>query len=240
MDSSKFKQPAGHENPDSLPFREQTWAASPITVGGFALSKGLMARINQFEPLPVKEPAKAMPNIAKPIQAWDGLYYLGKDPQQPTVGDLKVTFEQVAPGPVSIVARQVGKTFEPFPVEGYGKIELLQAGQQSAERMFQIEAYQNVMLTWILRGVGFVLMFIGLLFAGRPAVAVADFVPFLGTLLQTGIAFFAFALAAILSLVTISVAWLAYRPLIGGSLLVAAIALAVFTLREKGRGAARN
>ncbi len=49
-----------------------------------------------------------------------------------------------------------------------------------------------------------------------------DVIPIVGTLLGAGLAVFAGAVAAALSLVTIAISWLFYRPLVGILLLLVA------------------
>jgi hypothetical protein len=56
---------------------------------------------------------------------------------------------------------------------------------------------------------------------------VADVVPFIGNLLGAGAAIFALLVALPLSLATISIGWIFYRPIIGVPVLIAAIALLV-------------
>jgi hypothetical protein len=58
-------------------------------------------------------------------------------------------------------------------------------------------------------------------------VTVADVVPFIGNLLGAGATLFAVLLALPLSLATISVGWVFYRPLVGVPLLIGAVALLV-------------
>jgi LPXTG-motif cell wall-anchored protein len=61
----------------------------------------------------------------------------------------------------------------------------------------------------------------------RPLVVVADVIPLFGDLLQMGIGIFALLVAVPLSLITISIGWVFYRPLIGIPLLVAGVAALV-------------
>lgn len=241
IDSHKFKKPEGHENPEAMDLKGQTLVADPVTVGAFTLSKGLVNKINNFERLPAGDDAKLPPDMASRFKVTNGIYYAGEDPEQPKTGDLKVEFEAIHPAPVSIVASPIGKTFEPFHVEGHGDIELLQIGEHSAGSMFQAAKEQNATLTWILRVVGFVSMLIGLLLIGSPIVVIADVIPIIGDLLGVGVGFFALIISVTLSLGTISIAWLVYRPLIGGPLLIAAIAAIVYGHkigRQKKVGAA--
>src|SRR5262249_43399888 len=62
--------------------------------------------------------------------------------------------------------------------------------------------------------------------------------PFLGSLLGLGVGLFATFISAALSLITIAIGWLFYRPLIGGAILAVAIAILaayVYLCRGKRR-----
>jgi hypothetical protein len=161
-----------------------------------------------------------------------GLLYVGANPQQPALGDLRITFQMAPSGPVSIIAGQIGETFEPFPVKNLGTIELLKSGTLSAEAMFQQEKEGNAMLTWILRLVGFLMMLFGLLMVANIFSVLASVVPFFGDIVGAGTGLLAFAIALPLTLVTIALAWLAYRPLIGIPLLLAAAGSVVFGIMK--------
>ena len=104
--------------------------------------------------------------------------------------------------------------------------------------MIRIEQQKNTTLTWILRGVGFLVMWIGLAVALNPLKVLADVVGFIGDLAGIGIILVTGVLAFALSLTTIAIAWVTYRPVLGIGLLV--IAAAGFVLRDaapqKGRG----
>jgi len=74
----------------------------------------------------------------------------------------------------------------------------------------------------LFRFLGFMLMYIGMGMVFRPLSVLADVIPILGTIVGKGTGFVAFIIAAICSLVTIAIAWIAYRPILAISLLVVA------------------
>lgn len=235
------------ENP-TMTHTSADWSASAVTLGAFKLSPGLIGKISTYEPLAVSdETAKQLPPQVKLNARVTGTeYYLGvnmaSDPSRPQVGDLKIAFEVVKPATVSLVSRQIGETFEPYPAKAGKAIELLQAGTHSPEAMFAAAKAAAAMLTWILRLVGFLMMAFGLFMIANPLVVVADVLPFLGSLLGAGVGLFAGIVSLCLSTLTIAVAWLFYRPLLGAPLLVLAVAGLVLyaksAARKKASGAA--
>lgn len=211
-----------------MPANSQSWTAKQVTLGAFTLSEALVAKLNKSEDLSAgQSTAEALPEAMKKRAKLDqGGYFLGEDPASPAIGDAKVTFHVVRPATVSIVARQIGNTFEEYRAKAGDSILLLTYGTVSADSMFKAAEESNAMLTWILRGVGFFMMALGLYLIFNPLVILADVLPFLGSILGAGTAVFAGLIAASLSLVTIALGWLSYRPLLGITLLVVAGAAA--------------
>ncbi len=146
------------------------------------------------------------------------------------MGDVRVKFKLVKPGDVSIVSRQMGDTFEPYQTKAGGTIELLENGVFSADTMFKSAQKSNRVLTWILRFVGFLLMFIGLNMIFKPLSVIADVVPFIGSIVGVGTGIIAFLISLVFSLLTIAIAWIFYRPILGVSLLVVVVVLIVLTM----------
>ena len=197
-----------------------------VTIGAFTLSGSLVGLMNSYTPLTLG-PDYTLPSaLAGKGQASGGTIYLGRDPGTPQIGDTRVSFEEVRPMDISLVARQVNSTFEPYQARAGGTIELLESGTHSAGAMFQQAQKSNTILTWALRAGGLFLMFIGLQLILGPLSVLADVVPLFGTIVGAGTGLIAGLLAAVLSFCTIAVAWIVYRPLIGIIMLAAAGAVA--------------
>ena len=163
-------------------------------------------------------------------------FYLGTDPNAPQIGDVRVTFEIVeAPRPASVVSQQNGDSFVPYQAKT-GAVELLSNKIDTAEAMFAQAKRGNAMMAWVLRLIGFVLMYAGFSSIFKPLEVLADIVPFLGSLVGLGTGIISFALSLCGSLTTIAIAWLWFRPLIAVPLLVAAVGSLVW-LFAKAKGA---
>lgn len=234
VDSSDFQKPEGHENPTELPAKSRTFDADAVTLGAFTLPSHLVEKIDNFTPFTLPADQALPTDFAVPVHRADGGFYVGADPKTPAVGDLRAKFEVAKPGPVSVIARQVAQTFEPYPYP-QGEIELLTVGTASSDAMFAAEAQANTILTWLLRLAGFLMMFFGLMLVARPLEVVASVLPFLGDLVGAGTGLFALMVSLPLTLTTIAVAWIAYRPLIGIPLLVVAGASIFVAARSLSR-----
>jgi Transmembrane protein 43 len=209
LDSSRFQSSGGHQNPASMPYEERTEVASSVALGAFSLSGSQIDQLRKSEALRVTALPKALGANGK---LDDGAVYLGQNPGSPAVGDLRVRFEVVRPGPVSVVARQVGSTFEPYRAEAGGSIFLLEESIASADGMIEAAEAANTFATWMLRGVGFFLMFFGLSLVLRPLSVLGDVVPAFGNLLGAGVGLVAALIAAVCAFATIAFAWFVYRP----------------------------
>ena len=221
IDASGFKQPDGHANPSVMPLRSQETKAQSALVGGFTLSKSLLDELGGYERLQVQIPANL---VGKALVIDNGLF-LGQDPANPQIGDLKVSFEVVKPALVSIYAAQKGNSFAPYPTKIGKALERIESGARSAQEMFQGATSENSIMTWILRAVGFVVMFFGFALGFKPISVLLDVLPFLGDVAEWGLGFFAFLLALTVSITVVAIAWIVFRPLLGAGLLVAALAL---------------
>jgi hypothetical protein len=240
IDSSRFDDPAGHENPGTMPQTSTTLTAKLVRLGAFKLSPSLVAKIGGFSSLAVSDDAALPAALAEKARLHDNGFYIGPDPASPTIGDLRIRFEVAMPSEVSVVASQAGDTFEPYVAQAGGTIELLQMGTHSSETMFAEAQASNRMLTWILRLVGFVLMLIGLNMFFRPLSVLGDVLPILGTLLGAGIGIVCFLVTAALSTVTVAIAWVVYRPLLGIALIAVAVVLALLVGGKLRKGRKRQ
>ncbi len=81
-------------------------------------------------------------------------------------------------------------------------------------------------------------MMIGFNMVFKVASVLADVIPVLGGVVGAGTGIIAFLLAACLSLVTIAIAWVFYRPVLGVTLLVLAIGLIVLVIKKVNAGRA--
>ena len=75
-------------------------------------------------------------------------------------------------------------------------------------------------------------MLVGINLVLKPLSVIADVLPILGTIVSGGTGLISLLLSAIFSMITIAVAWIFYRPLLGIVLIAAAAGLAVLVRRR--------
>lgn len=238
INSGSFKKPDGHQNPASMPYRSQEKNAADAKLGVFRLTDSLLGRISNFQPVTVAPDTKLPEQLGEKASLSNGGFYIGADPASPTVGDLRIRFEQVPPTKISMISVQTGDSFSPFQADAGDAIELLQTGTHTATAMFEKAQSDNKTMTWILRAVGVIVMTIGLGMVFRPLSVVADVIPFIGSIVGAGTTLVALLISVVLSLITIAIAWVVYRPVIGITLLVVAVAIAVFLGMKIGKAKA--
>lgn len=235
IDSSEFKKPDGHSNPPRMPYESQDWQAATVRLGAFTLSSGLVGQMQAFEPLaPPATTSPRLPEAARRLFRTGNGFYLGNDPNSPQIGDLRVSFSAVRPSTVSIVARQSGSSLAGYQTKAGRTLEMLESGDRPADAMFKAAQQRNTVLTWILRAVGFLAIFLGLYSIFKPLAVLGDVVPFIGSALRAGIGVLAFLITVVVWLVVVALAWLYYRPILGLALLaVAVVALVLLVQRVR-------
>lgn len=230
VSSAGFEQPEGHANPGAFPFTSSLTRARNVTVGAYRLPGSLIEQIDSFEPLPLS--AEQLPaELGDRARVLDGGVYIGVDPATPAIGDVRVRFQVVRPTMVSAIAQQFQGGLAPYQTEAGDALAMLRVGTHTASAMFAQAQSANTAWTWVVRLGGFLLMFLGLFLVFNPIAVVADVLPILGTMLRLGVGLFAGLVAAALSLLTIAIAWVFYRPVLGISLLVLGMGLLMATWR---------
>lgn len=225
LDSTRFKQPEGHQNPASMPYQNKEFTASTITLGGYTLTQPFIEDIGGYTDYPLTQThLDAMDPRTRKLFDLHGTEFFHGDPAAPQIGAMRVTYHIITPTDLSIVAKQTGNRLEPYLTKT-GDIALLKMGTHSAQTMFQSAQDENTLITWLIRIGGFLLMWIGLATLLGPLKILADVLPILGVILGAGIGILTGLLAIVLSTLTIALAWLFFRPLIGISLLIVSVAI---------------
>ncbi|MBK6767879.1 MAG: TMEM43 family protein [Ardenticatenales bacterium] len=225
IDSSGFQEPDGHQNTGEMPYDSDSWTADRVTLGAFVLPADLVAKLGDGDAIPVPDSAA---RDGRRIQA-DRLY-IGKDPDAPAVGDVRIRFTALEPQTVSVVAAQSQGTLEAYT--GAGKaIEMAAVGTHTAESMFADAKAENTLILWFVRLFGYLLMAFGILLVFNPLGVIGSVIPFVGRLMGFGAGLFSFLIAVPLTLITIALGWVAYRPVVAVVLIAIAVGVVWLALR---------
>lgn len=240
VNSRNFDKEIGHQNPSAMAVESVTVVAPEVRVGPFSLSKGLVEQINNFQTLSLRDFSAF--NLDPFLSIDDDYFYHTQNPRRPEVGDVRVRFSfaglsaETSPfGPaqtVSVVAKQNGDQLKAFKTKSGDTLEILYLEELSAQEVFEKEHQYNSMKTWGLRAAGWLLMFLSIQLTMRIIYTLVDWVPLLRDLVSFGLKIFALCVSCSLSLLTIGVGWLFYRPLVAAAL--GALALVpVFLARSR-------
>jgi hypothetical protein len=220
VESGQFKE-SGHDNPGSMPYKSAKFNAKNVTLGAFKHIPDQIEKIGSATPMDISGSSlEHAPKRARPTS--DGVVYIGDSSDSPRIGDERITFKVVKPGPVSVIAQQVGSSFQAYQTKAGDALLLVQDGIRGPNEMFQKALEDNTVMTWILRAVGFFMMFIGLAMVFKPLSVLGDVIPFVGSMIGAGMGLFAFLISVGFSLLTVAIAWIFYRPLLGVPLLLLA------------------
>ncbi|NCC24633.1 MAG: hypothetical protein EOM25_05435 [Deltaproteobacteria bacterium] len=223
IDSSRFHQPSGHENPSSLPYEPFSLTATDVTIGAFTMPRSLTDKLPASDT--VRLEGMESKNTTRP-RVVRGQYYIGANPDEPAVGDMRIRHTYAPQQDVSIIARQQGNSFGGYQTsDGRRTLLMLKPGLHDASSMFSAAQSANSTLTWLLRAIGFILMLAGLRMIFGIVGVLGDVVPFIGDVLRLGTGLISLAIALACSLLVIAMAWIFYRPVLGLALLTAAVAV---------------
>jgi hypothetical protein len=229
IDSGSFKQPGGHENL-SMEIHGRNFQIPEGKLGAFTLDQPVLDQIGGDKPFPIApdqtDTIQAAYAGSKKLSVVDGGIYLGWNPSSPVVGDYRIKYELAPLGAISVIGQQRGLLFVPYQTIAGDQLLMVDNGTVPADQMFKAAESANRLITWIIRGVGLLLLAIGFGLFMAPLGVLADVIPPLGSLIRMGTGIIAFFLAIVVGTITIAIAWFYYRPLLGIGILAGGAVIA--------------
>lgn len=230
IDSSRFEQPAGHDNP-WMEFKSDAFQVSEARLDAFVLDATVLDEVSGGEALKLsstqQREIEAVYSGSEKLSFADGGIYLGENPKKPAVGDYRIRYEVVPLETLSVVGRQSGNSFEGYRTKAGDELLLVENGNVSAATMFDNAMSANNLLSWILRVVGLVVLAIGFALIMAPLGVIADVIPLLGDIVRLGTGLAAVLFTIIIGTTTIAIAWFYYRPVLALGVLAVGAAITV-------------
>jgi len=226
VDSSKFHF-SDNKNPVAMVIESEHWQAENVTLGAFSLSTRQIGAIGGEEKIALTKDNKIKKKIAGKARLEGGTMFLGSKAHD-KVGDFRIQLKVTYPTDISVISGQKGTGFAPYETEVGGAIAMVNQGIKPASEMFEAAEATNTVLTWIGRFGGLMMMFFGLKLMVRVLSVLADIVPLFGNIVGGGTSIIAFLIALVLSLITIAIAWMFYRPLLSGGLIAVSLVVLWF------------
>lgn len=215
--ASSFKYSSGHENP-KLPVEHEEWTVSAATLGAYTVQpKELL--------LPDAETLKLDDQVVTPTGTWkrDGDYLVNNSTalKSPKVGDVRISYAVVrADVPVTLFGKASGNQIVAYETDN---AHLYRAFVENREGAIELLNTEYTLSLWIIRLIGFMMMWIGLSICFGPVNAMLDILPFLGRAGRFLIGAAMLVVSLMLSIVTILLSIIAHNIL----LLLALLALIV-------------
>ncbi|PIZ96110.1 MAG: hypothetical protein COX80_02140 [Candidatus Magasanikbacteria bacterium CG_4_10_14_0_2_um_filter_33_14] len=162
------------------------------------------------------------------------IYVTEKNVSAPTIGDMRVSYSAVtSPISVTLFGRLTGSKITPMTDAKTGVV-LYRAFSGTFEDALGTLHGEYKTLLWILRLVGFLMMWIGLGMVLAPLSVLLDVLPIFGTISRSVVGLITFVVALVLSIVTIIVSMFLHNPLVL-ILVIIAVGVYVFKLVKKAK-----
>lgn len=242
IDSSNFKEAETHINPKTKSYENKEWLAVNVSVGAYEIPEDLLTALSGYQPFTItSEMLASLPYATQGKVELTGnmLYFQASNSAMPQIGNTRIRYEIITPQMLSVIAKQSTSTLTPYVTKNGRTISLIQTGDHTASEMFEGALSGNRTMTWILRLVGTLLMYIGLRMIFGVLPIVASVIPFVGRVVGAGMSLVSGLLTLIGASITIAVAWIVYRPLIGIVLLLVA-GLGIILLVRASQSAPKN
>ena len=211
-----------HDNPRQFLLDQLYLESSEAMIGAFTVGDEILNQANWYSPFAqdinistIED--SSLKSMAKP-NGVGGLYF-GNNNASAAIGDTRVRVDVVSPVVVSVVAMQ-GQNGKLVPyVTSKGRdLLLFRRGYYTPDQMFSLTEIDNQRTMWAMRFAGFGIMFLGVMLILQPIASFVDIIPFIGDIMQGALSNCIFPLISLiitipLSLFTIGLAWIAYRPI---------------------------
>jgi hypothetical protein len=100
VDSRRFRDPKGHENPQA-PFNDSVFFAPGLKLAGHPLDLDLL--VGQLPNTAYAAHGANLPlNLAATFAERDGVLYAGGDPAHPAIGELRISYRIIPIGPTTL------------------------------------------------------------------------------------------------------------------------------------------
>lgn len=207
-----------YENP-KFTIHSGTISANNATLGDFTINHNQISKIKDYRSLYKLTPSNQ-------YQISDKYYYQGNDPENPEIGDIRISYKYVPSGiDISIIGKQnYNNTITEMPTKS-GEIYIQYDGNYSYDEMINQYKNNNKFLTKLLRVAGWLLMYVALLLLINPINVLLQFIPILSKITNAISSFLLLGISFALSIITIAIAWLAYKPLISIALFMLVFAI---------------
>lgn len=233
--SSNFKHPEGHENLQKS-LESFTNKVTTATVGVYSFNPQSVT-LPSFSKLSLNSQNITLSNGA--ILANDSYIFIKKSSDgtldNPQIGDLRISYHVLRPGfEGTIFGKLNGSKIDLYSDQDGNNLYRLFIGTR--EQGISTLQTEHATLLWILRLVGFILMWLGLAALFGPISVLLDFLPIFGVISRSIIGVITFLVAFILTVTTILVSMIAHSFIaLVIALVITVVAIIVFFVVWKNK-----
>ncbi|MFH1252792.1 MAG: TMEM43 family protein [Candidatus Uhrbacteria bacterium] len=234
--SSAFKYPAEHTNP-SLAFKDGSYAVTEAKVGVYSIDP-IKAELPEYSDLTLEPKILTLENSKVTLANSQYLfspYTTGGNLTNPQVGDVRISYKVLEPNfEGTAFGKLKGTQIDPYLDKDNNELYRLFAGTRD-EAVATLHG-EFVMMLWLMRALGFLLMWVGLTALFGPFTTLLDVLPILGSLGRGVVGAVMFVVALILSIVTVLISMVIHNIvalIIVIALALVGLGLAMNILRKK-------
>ena len=242
--SDQFSEPQGHTN---IPSRYSSFSlrSDTLSLGTMSLSTGIT--LPHLPPVILTSGVLGTTARAQIVE--NGHYlFVSRDGassyQSPKIGDNRLSFFGIPRDSTGTVVGTISDQYQSTTVPSivryvgkHGSIFSLYPGRY--EEALATARSQDATRLWLFRGIGFFIMFMGLLFISRPLSIFLDIIPIFGSISRFLSLISSFVVAFVLSTLTIIVSLIAHNVWILSLVLITALLAILWYFKKKGKSARR-
>ncbi len=207
--SKNFKHPEGHENPPKS-LDSYTNKATTATIGQYSFDPRSVT-LPSFSQLPLNSQNVTLSDDA--VLANDNYIFVKKSADgtfdDPQIGDLRVSYYVLRPGFAgTIFGKLNGNKIDPYLDQNGNSLYRLFIGTR-AQAIATLQK-EHATVLWILRLIGFLMMWIGLMSLFGPLSVLLDILPIFGVMSRLIVGATTFLIAFVLTIVTILVSMIVH------------------------------
>lgn len=213
IDSSHFRKKK-YKNPKKIKIEKESFYVNNAYVGEFSVSIQHIQNLDtKFAKLPSLKSVKNDKYAGRIFLTDQGQIYLGQNPKEPRIGDLKISYHIAKAGKYSLIGEQKMSAIEPFLSEKKMVIAVVKKGKYKPRELITLEKKELSNLSWIFRGIFlcFYILFIYLIF--KPTAVLADVIPWFGEVTRLKVFCQAVVLGLFFSITTILVGKFYFEPI---------------------------
>ena len=223
-DSSTFSN-TSKVNPSTMPYESDEFYANDVSLGAFTLSNAQKEMLS----------TNATITLSDTVKIPKGYYLSGKyitsvsDLANADVGDVRISFKYNNDKEISVLGKQSGNTFTKYTSKEGKSLFRVESGILTGEDIINVVEKENNIIKWVLRFLGIILNMAGFAALLSPIAFLVKWIPLLGNGIAECIKGIGALVGLAVSLVTIAIAWIFFRPLIG-ILLLAGVAVVILII----------